>query len=173
VIFFKSDRTGKNNINSIQTLLRNAGNRQTMKLKIDNESIAQEFFEDSVLLGIVAPVKDYQLCWQLNQVLGFDFRINNDFEIQLTKKQRKYFFSIYEYTVPATTLTHYLYNNQFDGEYLLPEFKHLDFLWLIKGEGITTEEQKALLQSIKSLPGVQLVTEMTNEKIKNKQHLIF
>ena len=44
-----------------------------MKLKIDNEIIAQEFFEDSILLGIVAPVKDYQLCWQLNQILGFDF----------------------------------------------------------------------------------------------------
>lgn len=144
-----------------------------MKLKIDNESIAQEFFEDSVLLGIVASVKDYQLCWQLNQLLGFDFRINNDFEIQLTKKSRKYFFSIYEYTVPNTTLTHYLYNNQFDGEYLLPELKHLDFMWLIKGEGMGTEELKELIQSIKSLPGVQLVTEMTNEKIKNKQHLIF
>ena len=144
-----------------------------MKLKIDNESIAQEFFEDSVLMGIVAPVKDYQFCWQLNQVLGFDFRINNDFEIQLTKKQRKYFFSIYEYKVPAITLTHYLYNNQFDGEYLLPEFKHLDFLWLIKGDPIDHEELKALIQSIKSLGGVQLITEMTNEKIKNKQHLIF
>lgn len=144
-----------------------------MKLKIDNESIAQEFFEDSILLGIVAPVKDYQLCWQLNQILGFDFRINNDFEIQLTKKQRKYFFSIYEYSLPSTSLTHYLYNNQFDGEYLLPEFKHLDFLWLIKGEGMEAPDQKVLIQSIKSLPGVQLVMEMTNEKIKNKQHLIF
>ncbi|MFT3682257.1 MAG: IPExxxVDY family protein [Ferruginibacter sp.] len=144
-----------------------------MKLKIDNESIAQEFFEDSVLLGIVAPVKDYQFCWQLNQVLGFDFRINNDFEIQLTKKQRKYFFSIYEYKVPAVTTTHYLYNNQFDGEYLLPEFKHLDFLWLIKGDPLDPEELKALVQYIKSLNSVQLITEMTNEKIKNKQHLIF
>jgi hypothetical protein len=27
-------------------------------------------------------------------------------------------------------------------------------------------------KSVKILPGVQLVTEMTNEKIKNKQHLI-
>ena len=82
-----------------------------MKLKIDNESIAREFFEDSIILGIVAPVKDYQFCWQLNQALGFDFRMNNDFEIQLTKKQRKYFFSIYEYALPAISLTHYLYNN--------------------------------------------------------------
>ncbi len=144
-----------------------------MKLKIDNETIAQEFFEDTVLLGIVAPIKDYLFSWHLNQILGFDFRINNDFEIQLTKKDRKYFFSIYEFAVPSTSVIHYLYNNQFDGEYLLPEFKHLDFVWLIKGEFISADELKALTQSIKSIPGVQLVNEMTNEKIRHKQHLIF
>jgi len=145
----------------------------SLKLKIDNEALAEEFFEDSLLLGIVMPVKDYQFSWQLNQLLGFNFRVNNDFEIELKKKQRKYFFSIYEYAVPSITLTHYLYNNQFDGEYLLPEFKHLDFLWLIKGDLPNAEELKELMQAIRSLPGVLLVTEMTNEKIKNKQHLIF
>jgi hypothetical protein len=144
-----------------------------MKLKIDNESIAQEFFENAVLLGIVAPIKDYLFSWHLNQIFGFNFRVNTDIEIQLSKQQRKYFFSIYEYAVPSTSITHYLYNNQFDGEYLLPEFKHLDFVWLIKGEFISAEELKTLMKSIKSIPGVQLVNEMTNEKIKNKQHLIF
>jgi hypothetical protein len=143
------------------------------KLKIDNEALAREFFEDSVLLGIVAPVKDYQFSWVLNRSLGFNFRINNDIEIQLTKKQRKYFFSIYEYPVPNVTLVHYLYNNQHDGEYLLPEFKHLDFLWLIKGDLVAADDLNPLMQLIRSLPGVQLVTEMTNEKIKHKQHLIF
>ncbi len=145
----------------------------SQKLKIDNEALAEEFFEDSRLLGIVAPIKDYQFSWQLNQLLGFNFRVNNDIEIQLTKKQRKYFFSIYEYPVPSITLVHYLYNNQYDGEYLLPEFKHLDFLWLVKGDMVASEDLNALIQAIRSLPGVQLVTEMTNEKIKNKQHLIF
>jgi len=143
-----------------------------MKLKIDNETLAQEFFEDAILLGIVAPIKDYKFSWQLNQLLGFNFRVNNDIEIQLKKKQRKYFFSIYEYQVPSTSLTHYLYNNQFDGEYLLPEFKHLDFLWLIKGDVVQAEDLKILVQAIKSLAGVQLINELTNEKIKNKQHLI-
>ncbi|MEI7964433.1 MAG: IPExxxVDY family protein, partial [Chitinophagaceae bacterium] len=128
----------------------------SLKLKIDNEALAEEFFEDSLLLGIVMPVKDYQFSWQLNQLLGFNFRVNNDFEIELKKKQRKYFFSIYEYAVPSITLTHYLYNNQFDGEYLLPEFKHLDFLWLIKGDLPNAEELKELMQAIRSLPGVQL-----------------
>ena len=143
------------------------------KLKIDNEALAEEFFEDASLLGIVAPQKDYQFCWQLNQSLGFHFRVNNDLEIQLTKKKRSYFFSIFEYKVPAITLTHYLYNNQYDGEYLLPEFKHLDFLWLIKGDPVPAEDLKNLMQSVRTIQGVQLVTEMTNEKIKNKQHMIF
>ena len=143
------------------------------KLKIDNAALAEEFFADASLLGIVAPIKDYQFSWQLNHLMGLNFRVNNDLEIQLTKKQRKYYFAVYEYPLPAITFTHYLYNNQFDGEYLLPEFKHLDFLWLLKGENITPEDIKELIQSIRSLPGVQLVSEMTNEKIKNKQHLIF
>jgi hypothetical protein len=43
----------------------------------------------------------------------------------------------------------------------------------MKGEYVSKEELKALIYSIKTLPGVQLVTEMTNEKIKHKQHLIF
>ena len=145
----------------------------SQKLKIDNEALASAFFEDCRMLGIVAPIKDYLFCWQLNHLLGIPFRVNNDIEIQLTKNQRRYFFAIYEYPVPSITLTHYLYNNQFDGEYLLPEFRHLDFLWLIKGDAISANDLKILIESIRRIPGVQLVTEMTNEKIKNKQHLIF
>ena len=85
-----------------------------MKLKIDNEALAEEFFEESVLLGIVAPVKDYTFCWHLNQMLGFNFRINTDLEIQLTKRKRTYFFSVYEYTLQSIALSHFLYNNQFE-----------------------------------------------------------
>ena len=144
-----------------------------MKLKIDNSVLVDEFFQDTRLLGIVAPLKDYRFCWHLNQLLRFDFRINNGLEIQLNKKQRKYFFSIYEYIEKGGTIRHYLYNNQFDGEYLLPEFKHLDFLWLIKDDIMLDDEVGVLINSIRTIPSVQLITEMTNEKIKNKQHLIF
>jgi hypothetical protein len=121
----------------------------------------------------MAPVKDYQFCWQINNLLGVDFRINNDIEIQLTKKQRNYFFAVYEYAEDRTSLVHYLYNNQFDGEYLLPEFKHLDFLWLLKGDAVTDASFQQLIDSIKSIKGVQLVVELTNEKIRHKEHLVF
>ena len=144
-----------------------------MKLKIDNNLMLEEFFDGTRLLGIVAPVKSYQFCWQLNQTLQADFRINHDIEIQLDKKKRKYFFSIYEYHELNGSLTHFLYSNQFDGEYLLPEFKHLDYLWLLKGDDVKDDEIHGLQLSIKSIPVVQLVMELTTDKIRNKGHLVF
>jgi hypothetical protein len=144
-----------------------------MKLRIDNDVMVEEFFANTRLLGIVAPIEQYRFCWHLNQMLNFNLRINNDIEIQLNKKARKYFFPIYEYGEQSGTIKHYLYNNEDDGEYLLPEFKHLDFLWLIKDDIMHDDDVGLLISSIKALPAVQLITELTNEKIKNKQHLIF
>jgi len=144
-----------------------------MKLTLDTKELTDEFFEETKLLGIMAPMKSYQFCWQVNNLLGIDFRVNHELEIQLNKKQRTYFFSVFEYHEPATCLKHYLYNNQHDGEYLLPEFKHLDFLWLLKDDVVSDAALQELVQSIRGVNGVQLVVELTNEKIKNKEHLVF
>jgi hypothetical protein len=146
---------------------------RSTKLILDNKELATEFFEDTRLLGIMAPIKDYQLCWHFNSTVGIDFRMNHDIEIKLIKKKRKYYFSVYEYAEPTRFLSHYVYNNQFDGEYLLPEFKHLDFLWLMKGDAVSDESLQETIQTIRSIQSVQLVVELTNEKIKNKEHLIF
>jgi hypothetical protein len=144
-----------------------------MKLVLDNKNLTEDFFEDTRLLGIMAPIKDYQLCWHFNSMMGMDFRINNEIEIQLTKKERNYFFAVYEFSEPTGSLCHYLYNNRFDGEYLLPEFKHLDFLWLMKGDIVTEDGLQETINNIRQINGVQLVLELTNEKIRNKEHLIF
>jgi len=144
-----------------------------MKLVLDPKDVTDAFFEETRLLGIMAPVKDYQFCWHLNYLMDLDFRINNEIEIQLTKRGRNYFFAVYEYAETHTAVAHYLYNNQFDGEYLLPEFKHLDFLWLLKGDGIADETIQYMINSIRNVKSVQLVVELTNEKIRNKEHLVF
>jgi len=144
-----------------------------MKLKLDLDDLADDFFSDTRLIGVVAPLKDYQFCWHLNQLLRFDFRNNNEIEIQLNKKKRDYFFSVFEFRERNNSLVHYLYNNQFDGEYLLPEFKHLDFLWLLKGDPVQDDTMQSIMQAIRTINGVQLVMELTNEKIRNKGHLIF
>jgi hypothetical protein len=144
-----------------------------LKLKLDNDLITEEFFEDTRLLGVMAPVKNYHFVWSVQEYMGYEFTINHDLEVKIMKKKRHYHFSVYEYRAPGSYLMHYLYHNQNDGEFLLPEFKHLDFLWLTKGEEVSQEDILSIQQSLRIIPSVQLVSELTNEKIKNKGHLIF
>ncbi len=63
-----------------------------MKLKIDTDDLIEDFFEDTTLIGIVAPVKDYTFIWHINQLLGYFFAINHGLEIQLKKKKQELFF---------------------------------------------------------------------------------
>ncbi len=160
-----------NCINNVNILIKKMAERST-KLVLDNRQTIESFFEDTRLLGIIAPVKDYQFCWHLNNVLGMDFRIN-DLEIQRTNKTRDYFFAVYEYSEPTGSLIHFVYNNQFDGEYLLPEFRHFDFLWLMKYDTVSDESLQQTINTIRTIPNVQLVTELKVDTIKNKENLVF
>jgi hypothetical protein len=143
------------------------------KLILDNKELTQEFFENTRLLGIMAPIKDYQFCWHLNSITGLDFRVNHELEIKLIRRKRDYFFAVYAYNEPTRFLSHYIYNNQFDGEYLLPEFRHLDFLWLMKGDEVCEEALQETILAIRGINSVQLVAELAPDKILNKENLVF
>ena len=138
------------------------------KLKLNTDGIEDDFFSGTHLLGIMAPVKNYRFIWHVNAITGFDFRLNTDVEIQLKKKGRNYFFSVYQFCQTECELEHLIYYNQFEGEYLLPEFKHLDFLWLMRGNVITDEDVGNVQSKLKAIEGTQLVAELTPDKIKNK-----
>ena len=144
-----------------------------IRYKLNTDELTDDFFDETRLFGIIASLKNYQFCWQLNNVSGYDFRLNPEIEIQLRKKERNYFFSIYEFTEPSSSLTHYIYHNHFDGEYLLPEFRHMDFLWLMKGNVYDEEKCNWILQTVRQITGVQMIAELTNEKIRNKGNMIF
>ncbi|MCW3107742.1 MAG: hypothetical protein JWQ09_2248 [Segetibacter sp.] len=143
-----------------------------MKLILDNDAITEDFFSDTRLIGIIAPIKNYQFCWQLNNLLGFNFRLDTEIDKQLRRKNRQYFFSVYQHE-ENNFLKYYLFHNHCDGEYLLPEFKHMDFLLLMKGDYVDDYKCSHIVTTIKSMASVQMVAELTNEKIKNKEHLVF
>ena len=143
------------------------------KLRLNVDELNEDFFEDTRLLGITAPLKSYQFCWHLNNLLGYEFRLNPEIEVHLRKKERSYFFSVYQSPEPNSFLQHYVYHNQFDGEYILPEFRHMDFLWLMKGDLVDDDKCNWIRQAINNISGVQLVVELTNEQIKNKGNMVF
>ena len=142
------------------------------KLSIDNALIAEDFFADARLLGLQCPLPEYKFVWHVNQALGLSFRYQPYMEVELSKQKRSFYFPVYQYDEPNINMVHYIYANRHDGEYLLPELKHLDFVWLMKGEMLDAETMHEFLSSLKNLEAVQLVTELTNEKIKHKQHLV-
>jgi len=144
-----------------------------LKYRLDSSSVTDVFFEETSLLGIIAPIKNYQFCWLLNNLLDFNFKLNPELMITLKRKNRDYFFNIYQSPEPNSRLVHYLYHNQFDGEYLLPEFKHMDFLWLMKGDLVDEERCSWIQNAAKKITGVQLVTEISNDQIRNKENMLF
>lgn len=142
------------------------------KLVLDMDEMTESFYADSVVLGIMTSLKDYRFCWQVNQLTLQNFKANNDLEIRRRRKGRDYVFTIYEHYDSSKNISHFLYNNQNDGEYLLSELKHLDFIWLMKGDGVCPQAKEETIQYIREINSVQLVLELAYDKIKNKEFLL-
>ncbi|MGX5819931.1 IPExxxVDY family protein [Chitinophaga lutea] len=144
-----------------------------LKLKLDQDQLVDDFFEDTWLAGIITQARDYQLCWQINQHLRLDFRVNNSLEINLTKNRRSFYFSVYEYQELTKSAAHYLYNNHCKAEFLLPELKNVDYIWLIKGNYYQAQDVRNLIDQCRKVEVVQLVSLLDLKDIKNKINLIF
>ncbi len=142
------------------------------KLSIDNNQLANEFFEDARLLGIQCPADTTRFVWMVNRIFGYKFLYQQDGEIRLNALKRNYVFPVYQCKEPNMELAHLLYVNGDDGKHLLPELKHIDYLWLLKGEVSDESFIHSLIQELRNIEQVQLVIELTNEKIKNKEHLV-
>ncbi|WP_217602771.1 IPExxxVDY family protein [Chitinophaga sp. GbtcB8] len=144
-----------------------------LKLKLDQDQLVEDFFDCTHLVGIVSAARDYQLCWQLNNQLFYHFRVNNSLEIKLTKHQRAFYFTVFEFQEPTKSVSHYLYNNHCKAEFLLPELKNIDYLWLIKGDYYQLQDVKRLTEELRRVELVQLVSLLDLKDIKNKVNLIF
>lgn len=142
------------------------------KLRLIPLKNTESFFQDSKLIGITSRMKTYQLCWEINRALDFKFKMNHELEITLVKKEKKCFFPVYEYAEPLRFTVHYLYNNHYKGEFLLPELKHTDYLWMIKGDYYSQDDIRDLMETAKKILKIQLVTVLRFDDLKNKDNLI-
>ncbi len=142
-----------------------------MKFKLDDDRMSDNFFEDTRILGISCSLKNYLFCWHIEKTIQIDFRTSVDLQIPMEKNKRSYSFTVYEYLDPITQKEHFLYSNKHDGEFLLPELQHLDFIWLIRNPFHDDNEFLNLQQQIRKIPGVQLVSEVQHDKIKSKDNL--
>jgi hypothetical protein len=144
------------------------------KLVLNYTAIEEELFDDTVILGIISGTDDFHFCWHLNNALNFDFCVNNEMELEIKGKKQLYYYRVFEYKEPLSSIRHLIFNNRSSGEYLLPELKHIDYIWKIDGFSSLPFERFQLIQSIvKQLPIVRHLSSIEPEQIKHKQNLFY
>ena len=127
---------------------------------------------EGLLSGIVTQMKDYQFCWHLNQVFGFDLQRMNDVEIIFRKKNKSAVFSLYRYEDEMNKWLVHVVANKSNAEYFLPEIRQADFILKIEGE-LAGDQKKEIQEAIRKMTGVQLVISVDFHKLKSAENLVF
>jgi hypothetical protein len=131
-----------------------------------------ELDSDFRLIGIATPLKEYKLCFYLNQILGCDFRKLEPITFEPKDRGRKAEFSVFKADEQETNNAYVVFTNKNAGDFLLPEVSNFDYIMQITGK-FTAESLKKLINSIMQASDVVLTTEIPVKKIKSKERLIF
>src|SRR5688572_21571318 len=136
------------------------------KLEID-------YTYDFKLLGVITSVKGYKLAWELNQLLHINLVKQPDLVVGFKNSDEKSF-PFYAYETRLNRLK--LFKNKplenDPGKYfLIPEFPHFDFIILAAMQ--EPDAYLKLIDTIKSIPDVQLAAPIAFEGLKSKSNFIF
>lgn len=139
-------------------------NKVTLKYELDL---------DFVLLAITSPLKDYRLCYFINKDSGLRLRKVDDHEVWMPSPVGRIYFSRYAYFSDVSDTEYYLLANKaVGGGFLIPEMKQCDYFLLIRNF-IDDEDLAALQSRIGAIPDVVVASEISPEKLKSKENLIF
>jgi hypothetical protein len=128
---------------------------------------------DFDLLGVSSTARGYKLAWEINRIFHIQLVKQADLPVGFKNSEEK-LFSFYAYETQLNRLK--LFKNRpaetDPGKYfLIPEFPHFDFIILAAMKDQYAHPQ--LLEMIKSIPSVQLVSFIPLEGLKSKSNFIF
>ncbi len=134
--------------------------------------IKNELSFDYHLIGISTTLKEYKLCYHLNQLLNCDFRKLKDLEFLPGDRSRKIQFSVFRAGGEEDKNQFTVFSNKNMNEVLLPEIGNFDYVMQINGK-FEPAELKILVDGVKKFPEIILVVEVPLSKIKSKERLIY
>jgi hypothetical protein len=125
---------------------------------------------DFSLLGISSHVKDYRLCWEINNALSIDL-VKED-SILENKGEEEINFSVSRFLDEENHLTFELIANKSEGNVLLHELAQLDYL--LKVSGPQNELDIADYRNkIQNIDHVLTVVNINPNELKSKFSLMF
>jgi len=137
-----------------------------------DKKLISELDTDYSLAGIATSLKEYQLCYWLNQLLACDFKKLEPLTFEPRDRSRKIQFSVFRAEQAETRNTFTVFTNKNMGEFLLPEVSNFDYIVQIAGK-FKEESMKQLLEGMKQVGEVVLSAEIPLKKIKSKERLIY
>ena len=128
---------------------------------------------DFELLGVISAVRGYKLAWEINQLMHINLVKQPDLVVGFRNNEEKNF-AFYAYQTAHNRLK--LFKNKASendpGKYfLIPEFPHFDFIILAAMKEQYSHQQ--LIDLVKSISSVQLVTPILLDDLKSKSNFIF
>lgn len=133
-----------------------------------------EFTEEKpqcLAMGIVSAVKDYRLCWMLN----------NAFEIQLIKidnvvakqpgKKKETQFARFAYTDMLTKSVFFVIQNKNAGAFCIPAIKKADYLFFIKG-AYYLEHATQIYNTMHAIQEIQAVIQFECSSVKTVNDIL-
>lgn len=138
------------------------------KLILDNTALEEEFFEDIQLLGMVCPSEAYQFIWRINEAFNYHFVRNTEYDIHVDDTV----FSVYTFKQEDRFLEHFIVGNRQRTQFMLPEIKHVDFIWMQKGNIHHQPELALIPKLLPQLKGVVHVFPIESRTLSKRQYLI-
>ncbi|HWL00301.1 MAG TPA: IPExxxVDY family protein [Parapedobacter sp.] len=139
-------------------------NKVTLKYELDL---------DFVLIAITSSLRDYRLCYFINKATGLSMNKIADYEIGVPPPVKQASFSRYADVDEITETEYYLLANRgLDGGILVPEMRHSDYFLIIRNF-IDDEDLAALVDNIVEIAEVVAASEISPQKLKSKENLIF
>ena len=122
-----------------------------------DKKIINELSIDYKLVGLASSLKEYKLCYHLNNLLNCDFRKLNDQTFEPTDRSRVIQFSVFKSGEEQDKNQFIVFSNKNLNEVLLPEISNFDYVIQIKGK-YSEDEMSALMNGIKQFPEVVMTT---------------
>ena len=142
----------------------NTLNKVTLKYELDL---------DFVLVAITSSLKDYRLCYFINKFTGLELTKTDDHEIWLSPAEGQKYFSRYAAVSDDVETEYFLLANRSpEGGTLIPEMKHSDYFFVIRNF-IDEEDLETLLAAVSEIPEVVVASEISPQKLKSKENLVF
>jgi hypothetical protein len=134
-------------------------------LQLNHTAVEEDFFDDLKMLCLICPHEPYHLAWHINRNIPIDFKRSPDQDILIGGN----YYIVYEFIEENNQILHYLLATRCKTNYILPELKNIDFIWMIKGGHKVDEYIKKLPDMVKTLMGVIDCRVIDHKKLSNRK----